>query len=90
VLGTSGARTVYVVENGKAERRAVRVGPEANGQVEVLEGVQVGDTVIVTGATEVREGAEVRIVQPLAPDVTPGSPPRQAPAADTTQPGGKR
>jgi membrane fusion protein (multidrug efflux system) len=90
VLGTSGARTVFVVENGKAERRAVRVGPEANGQVEVLEGVQVGDSVIVTGATEVREGAEVRIVQPLAPDVTPGATPRQAPAADTARQGGRR
>lgn len=90
VLGTSGARTVFVVENGKAVRRAVRVGPEANGQVEVLEGVQVGDSVIVTGATEVREGAEVRIVQPLAPDVAPGATPRQAPAADTARQGGKR
>lgn len=87
VLGTTGARSVFVVENGKAERRAVRVGPEANGQLEVLEGVQVGDSVIVTGATEVREGSEVRIVQPLAPDVAPGAAPRQAPAtADTSRP----
>jgi membrane fusion protein (multidrug efflux system) len=90
VLGTSGARTVFVVKDGKAERRAVRVGPEANGQVEVLEGVQVGDSVIVTGATEVREGADVRIVQPLAPDVTPGATPRGAPVTtDTTRPAGK-
>jgi len=87
VLGTSGARTVFVVKDGKAERRAVRVGPEANGQVEVLEVVQVGDTVIVTGATEVLEGADVRIVQPLAPDVTPGAAPRGAPVTtDTTAP----
>ena len=90
VLGTSGARTVFVVENGKAERRAVRVGPEANGMVEVLEGVQAGDSVIVTGATEVREGAEVRVVQPLAPDVTPGAAPRQASPTDTTRPGSRR
>ena len=90
VLGTSGARTVFVVENGKAERRAVRVGPEANGIVEVLDGVQAGDSVIVTGATEVREGAEVRVVQPLAPDVTPGAAPRPATTSDTTRPGNRR
>lgn len=90
VLGTSGARTVFVVENGKAERRAVRVGPEANGMVEVLEGVQAGDSVIVTGATEVREGAEVRVVQPLAPDVTPGAAPRPTSPSDTTRPGNRR
>lgn len=90
VLGTSGARTVFVVKDGKAERRAVRVGPEANGQVEVLEGVQAGDSVIVTGASEVREGAEVRVVQPLAPDVTPGATPRRAPVtSDTTRAAGK-
>ena len=90
VLGTSGARTVFVVENGKAERRAVRVGPEANGVVEVLEGVQAGDSVIVTGATEVREGADVRVVQPLAPDISPGTAPRPASPSDTTRPGNRR
>ncbi len=91
VLGTSGARSVFVVKDGKAERRAVRVGPEANGRVEVLDGVQVGDSVIVTGAVELREGAEVRVVQPLAPDVTAGATPRGAPvAADTTRPAGKQ
>jgi membrane fusion protein (multidrug efflux system) len=84
VLGTTGARNVFVVKGGKAERRAVRVGPEANGQVEVLEGVLVGDSVIVSGGTQLREGADVRIVQPLTPDVRPGSAPRTAPASPDT------
>ncbi len=91
VLGTTGARSVFVVIDGKAVRRGVRVGPEVEGLVEVLEGIQTGDSVIVTGATEVREGATVRIVEPLAPDVTPGAAPRQAPAtADTATAGRTR
>ncbi len=68
VLGATGARTVYVVRNGLAERRPVRVGADVDGQLEVFSGLAMGDTVIVAGNSLVREGGKVRIVDPLAPD----------------------
>ncbi|GAA0622186.1 hypothetical protein GCM10009547_26290 [Sporichthya brevicatena] len=59
-LVRDGARdTVWVVENGKAVRREVKLGAEGEEYVEVLSGVSVGDTVVVRGADEIREGAKV-------------------------------
>ncbi len=68
VLGATGARSVFVIRDGLAERRAVRVGADVDGRLEVFSGLASGDTVIVAGNSLVREGGQVRIVDPLAPD----------------------
>ncbi len=78
VLGAAGARSVFIVQNGNAERRPVRVGSDVDGRVEVFSGLALGDTVIVAGNSLVREGGPVRIVDPLAPDS--GQPRRTIPA----------
>ena len=67
VMGPAGARTVVIVRQGKSERRIVRVGPDIDGTTEVLEGLAVGDTVIVAGQALLRDGSTVRIVPPLSP-----------------------
>jgi multidrug efflux pump subunit AcrA (membrane-fusion protein) len=67
VMGPQGARTVVVVRDGKAERRMVRVGPDIDGRTELLEGLALGDTVIVAGQALLRDGSPVRIVPPLSP-----------------------
>lgn len=69
VLGASGARSVFIVKGGLAERRAVRVGDDVDGKVEVFAGLALGDTVIVAGNSLVREGGSVRIVDPLSPEL---------------------
>jgi membrane fusion protein (multidrug efflux system) len=77
VLGATGARSVFVIRDGLAERRPVRVGADIDGRLEVFSGLAVGDTVIVAGNSIVREGGRVRIVDPLSPDA-----PSRAPATD--------
>ena len=72
VIGAAGNQAVMVVEQGKPVRHAVRLGAEVSGRIEVLDGVAVGDTVIVTGSTGLREGSAIRIVDPLAPDARRG------------------
>jgi membrane fusion protein, multidrug efflux system len=72
VIGASGARSVFIVKGGLAERRAVRVGADIDGKVEVFSGLALGDTVIVAGNSLVREGGQVRIVDPLAPETRAG------------------
>jgi membrane fusion protein (multidrug efflux system) len=67
VMGPMGARTVVVVRQGKAERRIVRVGPDIDGRMEVLEGLALGDSVIVAGQALLRDGSPVRVVSPLSP-----------------------
>jgi RND family efflux transporter MFP subunit len=44
---------VFVVEQGRYERRSVRVGLTENGQVEILAGLQKGQTVVTAGAYEI-------------------------------------
>jgi hypothetical protein len=80
VVGAQGAQSVFVIKNGRAERRRVRVGTDIDGRTEVVEGVAFGDSVITTGNALLRDGASVRVVQPLAPE---------APSAAKTVPAGK-
>ncbi len=57
---------VFTVEDGRASRRVVRLGHRELGVVEVLDGLDGGETIVVQGVTRVRDGVPV---QPLeAPD----------------------
>ena len=49
--------------DGVAEKRAVRLGAQSLARVEVLEGLQPGDRVVVSG-TELFRGAERVAVNP--------------------------
>ena len=52
-------KKVWVVSNGKAKSQTITTGFRTNNQVEVLTGLQVGDTIMVTGLMQVREGVAV-------------------------------
>jgi membrane fusion protein (multidrug efflux system) len=56
---------VYVIDGGKALKRAVQIGRRRPGEVEILEGLSIEDSVIIDGTLNVRDGVEVR-VQPAA------------------------
>jgi len=53
---------LFVIEEGRAIRREVRIGRRQPGKVEVVDGLRSGDQVIVEGTQKVREGAPVRVV----------------------------
>lgn len=61
VRGT-GSEAVFVVDNGKAFRRAVTSGLISQGRVEVTAGLAPGDIVVTVGNNVLQDGAEVRIV----------------------------
>ena len=52
---------VWLVREGRAERRAVRVGEERDGEVVVLEGLQGGEAVIVDPPQRLRDGVAVKL-----------------------------
>lgn len=52
---------VYVVAGGKAQQRVVRVGINQGGRVEILEGLQDNENVVVDGAGFLTEGAAVTV-----------------------------
>jgi membrane fusion protein (multidrug efflux system) len=52
---------VYVIEDGKAHKRAVKIGRRRPGEVEVLEGLTADEGVVVDGTLNLRDGAPVRV-----------------------------
>jgi membrane fusion protein (multidrug efflux system) len=51
---------VFVVESGKAVARDVETGLRNAGRVEILSGLQAGDSVIVRGLLGLRPGSQVK------------------------------
>jgi multidrug efflux system membrane fusion protein len=52
----------YVIVDGKAAVRVLKLGQADGAYVQVLSGLAAGDVVVVDGADRLREGAEVRVV----------------------------
>ena len=52
---------VYVVENGKAEKRVIQTGQTYNGKVEVISGLKANDKVITAGYDNLNEGQVVKL-----------------------------
>jgi len=51
---------VWVVEDGKVQRRNVQTGPLTQKQIKILSGLQGGETVVAAGGTELFDGARVQ------------------------------
>jgi RND family efflux transporter MFP subunit len=51
---------VFVVENGKATRRIVRIGRERDSSLEIVEGLKPGDLLISEQNIEIAEGVRVQ------------------------------
>jgi membrane fusion protein (multidrug efflux system) len=61
--------SVFVIEDGRAERREIELGQREVGRVEVAGGLEAGERVAVTGLQRLRPGSAVTIVEPEAPAV---------------------
>jgi HlyD family secretion protein len=51
---------VYLAQGSTVAARRVRVGVEADGRIEILEGLQGGESVVVRGMETLRDGQRVR------------------------------
>ena len=54
--------SVFVVKAGQATRQTITIGYAMGSSVEVLEGLDEGDQVVITGQGGLRDGASVRLV----------------------------
>jgi membrane fusion protein (multidrug efflux system) len=57
-----GRQYVYVVADGRAQKREITIGRRAPGKVEVVAGLEPGEIVVVEGTQKVRDGGPVRDV----------------------------
>lgn len=78
VVALRGATFVWVVKDGKAERRDVQLGVRTAGFVEIRQGVAADEVVVVGGQERLAPGAPVmpRMVErrPVPGERTPGAP----------------
>ena len=62
VLERDQGRVVYVFEDGKAFRRDIRIGLSQLDQVQVVQGLNKGELIVVEGHTKLTDGEEVNVV----------------------------
>ena len=86
---------VYVVRDGKAHIQTVKLGASASDRVQVVDGLQAGEQVVLEGMDSLRDGSRVKIVAPVEgdPDALLGGTPdeaagKPAPAAGHAAPAG--
>ena len=60
VQQANGAWSVFVIEDGRARSRLVRVGHRTSGFVEITTGVPVGSRVVLFPSDNIREGVRIR------------------------------
>jgi membrane fusion protein (multidrug efflux system) len=63
VVPALGTQRVFVVENGTAAPRNVRLGVRSDSTVQITEGLSARDTVITSGIQDLRAGLRVRLEQ---------------------------
>ncbi len=58
-----GGRIAYVLQDGEARRRAIRLGAQSLAKVEVLEGLKPGERIVISGTENFRGAERVAIGQ---------------------------
>ncbi len=54
-------RYVFRVRDGKAQLTEVRIGQRRSGEVEIVDGLAEGDTVVTAGQLKLRDGTPVTV-----------------------------
>jgi membrane fusion protein (multidrug efflux system) len=63
IIDRDGEKFVFVVEDGSAVRRQVRLGPIINGTVVVFGGIQEGEHLVIKGQQLVADGGPVTVIE---------------------------
>jgi membrane fusion protein (multidrug efflux system) len=59
LVAAEGGSTLFVVQDGRLEQRAVRLGAKVEGGLAVLEGLHRGERVVLKPAADLQDGASV-------------------------------
>jgi RND family efflux transporter MFP subunit len=74
VIPRAGERIVFVAKDGKAIRRILRLGGAVGNRFEVLDGLKIGDLVVVRGNERLRPGQDIKYkgMKPVKPSKSAG------------------
>ena len=59
----SNDRHVFVIKDGKADKRVITIGQHLGSFYEVVSGVEAGDEIVVAGASRLADNQEVEVIQ---------------------------
>ncbi|MDH8702092.1 membrane fusion protein (multidrug efflux system) [Dysgonomonadaceae bacterium PH5-43] len=62
IIAEMGRDIVYIYSNGKAKLVEVTKGLRTEANIQVLSGIQIGDTIITSGVMQLRDGLSVNIL----------------------------
>lgn len=65
VIPEAGGSKVFLVKNGKAKSVKIKLGTRGDREIEALEGISVGDTLITIGTLQVKPDGEVEVTEVL-------------------------
>lgn len=74
VVSAAAGAAVFRVQGTTATRTPVRRGDTFEGRVEILSGLTAGDTIVVAGTSDLRDGATIRITEPASMDAPTWTP----------------
>ena len=63
ILNRNRVRTVFVIERGVAHSRIINTGLESFEMVEVLSGLQSGESVVSEGFETLRDNSQVKVLR---------------------------
>jgi multidrug efflux pump subunit AcrA (membrane-fusion protein) len=73
VVSRDGSSVVFVVaDDNTAKKRSVTTGIRIDGILEIKEGIQPGESVVIMGQTRLEDGAEVKVIQSETGDGSDG------------------
>jgi class 3 adenylate cyclase len=61
VVDAGGQAYVWVVEDGRARRQNVDVGPQRGDRVEVRQGLAGGESLVLAAPAELKNGSKVKV-----------------------------
>lgn len=63
IIAELNSQVVYLARGSRAERREVEIGTRTRGRVHILDGIAAGDTVLITGLMDVRDGSNINLLR---------------------------
>jgi len=63
IVSRNRVRSVFVVENGVANERRITTGLESTGSVEVISGIESGESVVSKGFETLRNNSRVKVLR---------------------------
>lgn len=73
VTAAKGGKTVFVVKGGIVEKRSVTTGIGQRGMVQILQGINVGETIVTAGNTKLKDRQKVRLPKAKPGKKKPGA-----------------